>query len=155
MASLLIILHALAAVVWVGGLIFAFTVLRPAVDEQEVPVKMTLLAAIFRRFFVWVWHAVVILPASGYALVFLTFGGLAGAGPAVHIMQGLGWLMTVLFLALFFGPYPPFRRAVAAADWPTAATHLPRIRRIILINIVLGALTVAVGAAARFWGFSP
>ena len=150
MASLLIILHALAAVVWVGGLIFAFTVLRPAVDEQEVPVKMTLLAAIFRRFFVWVWHAVVILPASGYALLFLTGGGFA-----VHLMQALGWAMIVLFLALFFGPYPPFRRAVAAADWPTAATHLPRIRRIILINIVLGVLTVGVGASARFWGFSP
>ena len=152
MASLLIILHALAAVIWVGGLIFAFTVLRPSVDEQEVPVKMTLLAAIFRRFFVWVWAAVVVLPASGYALGFLTFGGFAGAGLAVHLMQGLGWVMIALFVILFTVPYPPFRKAVAAADWPTAAVHLPRIRRIILINIVLGALTVAVGASARFWG---
>ena len=152
MVPVLIVLHVLAAVVWVGGMVFAYTVLRPSVDEQEVPVKMTLLAAIFRRFFVWVWHAVVILPASGYGLMFSMHGGFAGTGPAVHLMQGLGWLMIALFLALFFGPYPPFRRAVAAEAWPEAAVHLPRIRRIILANLVLGVITVAVGAAGRFWG---
>ena len=148
----LIILHVLAAVIWVGGMVFAYTVLRPSVDEQDVPVKMTLLAAIFRRFFLWVWHAVVILPASGYALMILMYGGFAGAGPAAHLMQGLGWVMIALFLALFFGPYPPFRRAVAAETWPEAAVHLPRIRRIILANLVLGVITVAVGASAQFWG---
>ena len=152
MIPVLTALHALSAVVWVGGMVFAFMVLRPTVDTLDVPTKMTVLAGIFRRFFIWVWHAVVILPATGYALMFTTFGGFAGSAPYIHIMQGISWIMTALFLFLFFGPYPPFRKAVVAADWPQAAVHLPLIRRLIAVNLVLGIITVALGAGGRYWG---
>ena len=79
-----------------------------------------------------------------------TIGGFAGSGAHIHLMQGLGWVMIVLYLYMVFGPYPPFRRAVGAADWPEAARHLPRIRRIIAVNLVLGLITVVAGAAGRF-----
>ena len=146
----LIVLHVLSAVIWVGGMVFAYTFLRPSVDEMEPAQKLSLLAAIFRRFFLWVWHAVVILPATGYAMMFMLYGGFKGAGVNLHLMQGLGWVMIALFVFMFFGPYPPFRKAVAETNWPEAASHLPRIRRIIAINLVLGLITVAVGAAGRF-----
>lgn len=144
-----IVLHVLLAVIWVGGMLFAYMVLRPAVDEMEPPHKLSLLAAIFRRFFVWVWHAVVILPATGYIMLFMVYGGFAGAGIHLHLMQGLGLVMIALFIFMFFGPYPPFRKAVAETNWPEAARHLPRIRRIIAINLVLGLITVALGAVGR------
>ena len=144
--TVLIVLHILSAVIWVGGMVFAYMVLRPSVDEMEPAHKLSLLAAIFRRFFRWVWHAVVILPATGYALLFTVYGNLNH----FHLMQSLGWVMIALFIFMFFGPYPPFRQAVVQADWPEAARHLPRIRRIIAINLVLGVITVAVGAAGRF-----
>ncbi|MBT3359467.1 MAG: hypothetical protein HN403_07555 [Rhodospirillales bacterium] len=146
----LVVLHVLFAVIWVGGMVFAYMVLRPSVDEMEPPQKLSLLAAIFRRFFLWVWHAVVILPATGYALLFMVYGGFAGVGLYLHLMQGLGLVMIALFVYLFFGPYPPFRQAVAEANWPEAAKHLPGVRRIIAINLVLGLITVAVGASGRF-----
>jgi uncharacterized membrane protein len=149
--AVLIAVHLLAAVVWVGGMAFAYTVLRPSVDATlEPPQKLAVLAAVFRRFFVWVWHAVVLLPLTGYIMLAAIGGGFAGSRPYIHLMQGLGWVMIVLFIAMVFGPYRPFRRAVAAADWPEAARHLPRVRRIIGINLVLGLITVAVGATGRF-----
>ncbi|MDX9859771.1 MAG: CopD family protein [Rhodospirillales bacterium] len=146
----LIALHALAAAVWVGGMVFAYTVLRPSVDVMEAPHKMTLLAAVFRRFFVWVWHAVIVLPVTGYVMMFALYNGFAGSGGHIHLMQGLAWVMTALFLYMVLGPYPAFRRAVTAADWADAARHLPRIRRIIGINLVLGVITVVAGSAGRF-----
>jgi len=148
--AVLIALHALAAVVWVGGMIFAYMVLRPAVDALEPPARMALLAGVFRRFFIWVWHAVVLLPVTGYILMFALYNGFAGSGGHIHLMQGLGWAMTALFLYMVFGPYPTFRRAVAAADWAEAARHLPRIRRVIGINLILGLITVVAGSAGRF-----
>lgn len=35
-------------------------------------------------------------------MLFLYFGGFAGAALHVHLMQGIGTLMMVLFLYLFF-----------------------------------------------------
>ena len=152
MLSLLTVLHVLVAIVWMGGMVFAYTVLRPTIDGFEAPVKMAVLAGIFRRFFAWVWCAVVVLPVTGYLLIDLLYGEFFGAGTAVNLMQGIGWTMIVLFLVLFFGPYPPFRKAVAAEDWPGAAVHLPRIRRIILINLILGIAITVIGAGGRYWG---
>lgn len=150
--SVLVVLHVLSAVIWVGGMVFAYMILRPSVDEMEPPHKLSLLAAVFRRFFLWVWHAAVILPATGYALMFMVYGGFAGSGMGIHLMQGLGLVMIALFVFMFFGPYPPFRQAVAQTDWPEAAKHLPQIRRIIGINLILGLITVTIGASSRFWG---
>lgn len=148
--AVLMALHALGAVVWVGGMFFAYMVLRPSVDAMEPPHRLSLLAAVFRRFFIWVWHAVVVLPVTGYVVLFALYNGFAGAGGHIHLMQGLAWVMIALFVYMVFGPYPPFRRAVAAADWPQAARHLPRIRRIIGINLILGLITVVAGSAGRF-----
>lgn len=149
--ALLVVLHLLATVIWVGGMAFAYTVLRPSVDGLlEPPQRLAVLAAVFRRFFLWVWHAVVLLPLTGYIMIEAFYGGMAGSRPYIHMMQGLGWVMIALFLYMVFGPYAPFRRAVAAENWPEAARHLPRVRRIIGINLILGAITIAIGAGGRF-----
>jgi uncharacterized membrane protein len=96
--------------------------------------------------------AVLLLPASGYSMVFTVFGGFASAGLHIHLMQGIGWLMIALFVWLFHGPWLAFKRAVDAEDWPTAGTSLDRIRQIISINLPLGLIVVLIGASGRFWG---
>jgi uncharacterized membrane protein len=153
--AILIALHALFAAIWVGGLAFAYMVLRPSVDVMPPPERLSLLARIFRRWFVWIWHAVVIIPLTGYLVMFMLYGGFAGADGFIHLMQGMGWIMVIAFLALFFGPYPAFRRAVAAEDWAGAAPRLKSMRRIIAFNLVLGLATVAVGAGGRYWEAFP
>jgi uncharacterized membrane protein len=48
-------------------------------------------------------------------------------------------------------PWRRFRHAVASEALPEAAVALDQIRRIVAINLVLGILTVLVGASGRFW----
>ncbi len=84
-------------------------------------------------------------------MVFETFGGFAGVKPHVHIMQGIGWVMIALYVWLFHGPWLKLKRAVAASDWATAASHLNRIRQIIMVNLPLGLVVVMVGASGRYW----
>ena len=84
-------------------------------------------------------------------MMFLHFGGFAGAGLHIHLMQGTGILMMLLFLHLFFGPWRRFGHAVEREAFPEAAKELDQIRRIVAINLVLGLLTVIVGASGRFW----
>ena len=84
-------------------------------------------------------------------MLFLRFGGFAGAGLHIQIMQATGLLMMLLFLHLFFAPWRRFSRAVAAGALADAAAALDQIRRIVAINLVLGVITVAAGASGRFW----
>src|SRR6478735_7126285 len=65
----------------------------------------------------WVWLAILLLLASGYWMLFTTFGGFVGAGPYIHLMQMIGWLMIALFVWLFHGPWLSFKRVVDSEDW--------------------------------------
>jgi uncharacterized membrane protein len=149
--TVLVALHILAAVIWVGGMFFAYMVLRPAAGPLEPPVRLGLWARVFGRFFLWVWASIVALLASGYATLFVHFGGFAAAPLHVNLMQATGILMMLLFLHLYFAPWRRFSRAVEAGAWPDAGAQLNQIRRIVAINLVLGLITVAVGASGRFW----
>jgi len=149
--SIAILFHLLAALIWVGGMFFAHQVLRPvAVVQLEPPQRLPLWAGCFDRFFVWVWVAIMALLVSGYWMLSEVFGGMAGAGVHIHVMQGLGWVMMALFAWLYFVPYRRLRAAVTAQDWPTGGHNLNLIRRVVGINLILGLITSVVGAAGRY-----
>ncbi len=148
-----IVLHVLSAAVWVGGMFFAYMALRPAAASLlEPPQRLPLWAGTFARFFPWVWAAIVLLLGSGYWMIFSVFGGMGNIGIYVHVMNGLGILMMLLFFHVFFAPFRRLKRAVAAQDWPAGAKALAQIRILIGINLMLGLLTIAVGAGGRYWG---
>jgi uncharacterized membrane protein len=146
--ALLIALHVLAVVVWVGGMFFAYMVLRQSAGPLEPEARLMLWYRVFRRFFPWVWSSIVLLLAS---MIFLYFGGFAGAGLYIHVMQGIGIVMILLFLHLFFVSWRRFSDAVERLHFPEAVTHLGQIRRVVAANLVLGLLTIIVGASGRFW----
>ena len=135
--SVLIVLHALAAVVWVGGMFFAYLVLRPAAGPLEAPVRFALWRRALGRFFPWVWASVAVLLASGYAMLFLHFGGFAGAGVHIHLMQVTGIVMMLLFMHMYFAPWPRFESgycsssclAIADISASAVSTATPSFRR--------------------------
>jgi uncharacterized membrane protein len=144
-------LHALSATLWIGGMFFAYQVLRPvAAGQLDPPQRLRLWSGVFARFFPWVWLFVIVLPASGYWLAFGVFGGLGGLGLHVHVMQALGWLMIGLFLHLYFAPFRRLKESVITEDWPEAGRQLNQIRRIVGMNLGLGLVVVAVAAGGRY-----
>jgi uncharacterized membrane protein len=150
--SIALIVHTLSAVVWVGGMFFAHQALRPAAAALEPAPRLLLWSRVLGRFFAWVIAAIVLLLASGYALIFLVFGGFAGVGIHVHLMQGIGILMMLLFFHLYFAPWRRFQTAVAGQDWAKAGRQLGQIRTIVTINLILGLIVVAIGSSGRYWG---
>lgn len=152
MISIATALHALAAVVWVGGMFFAYMAMRPAVGPLAPAERLALWRRTFDRFFLWVWASIAVLLVTGYWIVFGELGGFGGAGAHIHIMQAVGLLMIALFLHLWFAPFGRLRKALAASDLKTAAVQIDQIRMIVGINLVLGLVTVAIGASGRYWG---
>ena len=146
--SLVYTLHVLSALVWVGGMFFAWMVLRPAaVKALEGPARLKLWVEVFQGFFRWVWIAVVLLPISGVGMIHLQYSGFEAAPRYVQIMMGLYLVMTALFIRIQALMLPELRTAVAAQDWPTGAAVLGRIRRLVGINLIVGLALVAIAAA--------
>ncbi|MCL6308630.1 DUF2269 family protein [Pseudomonas syringae] len=142
-------LHLLAALVWVGGMFFAWMVLRPAVIAAlEGPSRLKVWVQVFPRFFVWVWAAVVLLPITGIGMIQLNFTGFETAPRYVQIMMGLYVVMVALFLRIQSLQLPELRRAVEAEQWAEGAAALGNIRRLVGINLIIG-LAVVMLAAAR------
>jgi len=147
----LLALHLLSAVFWVGGMAFAYWVLRPAAGALDPPVRLPLWRRVFEKFLPWVGIAIAVLLASGYAMMEKFFGGFAGAPTYVNVMQGLGILMLLLYLHLYFAPWKRFRRALDQGALPDAGKALNQIRQIVAINLALGIIVVIVGGTGRYW----
>ncbi|POR67561.1 CopD family protein [Pseudomonas syringae] len=142
-------LHLLAALVWVGGMFFAWMVLRPAVIAAlEGPSRLKVWVQVFPRFFAWVWAAVVLLPITGIGMIQLNFTGFETAPRYVQIMMGLYVVMVALFLRIQSLQLPELRRAVEAEQWAEGAAALGNIHSLVGINLIIG-LAVVMLAAAR------
>jgi uncharacterized membrane protein len=151
-AAIAVILHALSAVVWVGGMFFAHQALRPAAVVLEPGPRLMLWARVLGRFFAWVIGAVVLLLVSGFAMVFDVFGGFGGLGLYIQLMMGIGIVMMLLFFHLYFAPWRRFQAAVGRQDWAEGGRQLGQIRSIVTLNLILGLIVVGIGASGRYWG---
>ena len=146
--SLAYSLHLLAALIWVGGMFFAWMILRPAaVTALEGPVRLKLWVEVFQRFFVWVWLAVVILPISGVGLLQMRFSGFETAPRYVQIMMGLYIVMVALFIRIQSLQLPELRKAVQDQQWAAGAAVMGRIRRLVGCHLIVGLVLVAIAAA--------
>ena len=142
--SVSLVLHLLAAMLWIGGMAFAHFALRPAaIATLAPPQRLPLMSAAIGRFFRMVMGAVVVLLATGLHLVF-AHGGFAAARPGIHIMYTGALVMIVIFGYIAHGCYPKMRRHVEAQEWPAAAARLDTIRKLVVVNLVLGVLIVTV-----------
>ncbi len=148
---LLLAAHLLAAVFWVGGMAFAYTMLRPAAGALDPPVRLPLWRRVFASFLPWVGVSIVTLLVSGFAMIFLMFGSPSQAPPYVNAMMAIGIVMMLLYFHLLFAPWRRFREALDRGATPDAARYLGQIRMIVAINLLLGTLTLIIGGTGRYW----
>jgi uncharacterized membrane protein len=144
--------HVLAAVIWVGGMFFAYAILRPSAGPLEPGVRLALWGRVLSRFFPWVWLSVAALVVSGVAMIALDATGASATSTLVRLMMALGLVMIAIYVWVYFAPWQRLRRAVSTSDWVTADQHLQRVRVLIGLNLGLGLLTVVAGISALLYG---
>lgn len=139
---LMLFLHVVGVVVWVGGMAFAWLCLRPAAMQLPPDRRLALWATVLHGFFPLVWIAIGLILVSGFAM--LVEVGFGGAPIAWHVMALTGLVMVGVFVSIWFGPWPRMRQAVAAEDWARAAVAMNLIRQRVGFNLVLGVVTMAI-----------
>lgn len=146
--SIALALHVLAFTVWVGGMFFAHQALRPAaVSTLEPPHRLRLWRATFAKFFPWVWLCVAVTLISGLWMMFQ----FPKPPVFIHIMMGLGIIMMLLFMHVFFAPYNRLKKAVTEERWEDGGKSLAQIRMLIGINLSMGLITIVIGTAGKFF----
>jgi len=140
--NVLVLIHLMAVIVWIGGMFFAHFCLRPVAAAQlQPPQRLPLLAAVLGKFFKFVGLALLLLWGSGL----IRF---AQAGPAIpanwHAMAALALVMTLIFGVIVLRDYRRMRAALKIQDWPSAGKAMNAIRSLVLTNLVLGFITVIV-----------
>jgi uncharacterized membrane protein len=146
--QLLILVHLLGAIAWIGGMFFAYFCLRPAaVEVLDGPQRLSLWSATLRRFLRYMAIAITLILATGLAM--LLQSGFASAPIGWHVMLALGLVMTAVFVYVHAALYPRLRTEVAAQAWPAAGRVLNDIRRLVAVNLALGVCVVVAAVSAR------
>ena len=145
---LLFLIHLLAAVVWVGGMVFVLFCLRPAaISVLPPPQRIPLMHAALLRFFKFVVMAIALLLATGGAMIFTV--GAKNMPVAWMWMVGLGVVMMSVFFHLRAVPFARLGKCVETQDWPVAASQLERLRLGVLLNLAIGLAIFAVMKLGR------
>ena len=143
------LLHLIAGIVWMGGMTFMLFALRPAaMASMEPQPRAVFMGQVWKRFYVWVLVAIVVLFATGTHLYTATFRAVrlaTGSGSVPlgwNVMLVLGITMMLVFGHIYFAGFKKYKRAVAAAEWPLAAKASGLIHKMTLLNFALGWLAI-------------
>jgi len=145
-----ITLHLLAALIWVGGMFFAYMAMRPASQFLEPAMQLTLWSNTLKHFFPWVWFSIISILVSGFWLIAVS-GGMGDVGSHVHVMLLLGIIMILMFMHVFFAPYKKLIQSVQSEDWKTGTKALSQIRFLIFINLTVGLFVTFIGSAGQYY----
>jgi uncharacterized membrane protein len=140
MRSLFLFFHLAGAIFWMGGMAFMVMALRPELGTLQPPLRLPLVLAVLRRFFVVVAVSVALLLATGVVLLLQAPRGATPTG--WNAMAGLGILMMLVFGHIFFGPWRRLKQAVAAQDWPEGGKRVNQIALLVKFNLALGWVAI-------------
>ncbi len=156
MYSTLVILHILAAVSWIGGMIFLSLVLAPLVRSRKAaPEFMALFRSAALRFRPIVWGAMAILLITGPIL--LSHRGIHMMTPAawpgvvlVKLMLVAALVVLTLLHDLILGPkvsrvsaIPASQRTAGEQMVFKTARWLPRVSLLIALAVLMTAVILA------------
>ena len=135
--ALAIIFHLVAINIWIGGMFFIIMVLGKVVSTLEVTEQHAFWQQTLKRFFFWVWLAVIGLLSTGVGMIIYRFGSLANTSWYVLVMASLGISMVVVFMVIYFVFYRNFKREFYSGNIEGSRQQLRIIRRLGIVNMVL------------------
>ena len=142
--------HTLATIVWLGALFFLCVVFRPGSDGLAPAVALPLWDRILTRFFLWASFGIAGILISGILMVFLEFGGFSGVPMLHRVNTFFGIPAIVLYGYLCFVPWRRFRSAISAFDLIAAEKSLGQFRILTPIILSLGFVASIVSVAGRY-----
>lgn len=106
---------------------------------------------LLKRFFQWIWLAILVLLVSDGWMIYNIFGGIAYTPIYVVIMMAIALMMIVVFLWIFYRPYRYYQQAYQLQDISACQQQLASIRLLAKLNMGLGfCVVLVIGGGPHF-----
>lgn len=149
-STLIIFLHVLSAIIWIGGMIvIRFAVHYSMQNIEEPKIKLGRTLENLKRFFSMVIPSIIILLIT--AIIMILALGFKGTDLYKFIItKEIIWtIMTIIFIVIYIKRNKA-QKAFDNGDFATAKNQLtPLAKYLIPINIVLGLIAVILGITLR------
>ena len=148
--TIIVFLHVLSAVIWVGGMISIRFIVHYAIGQmQDQSIKLSIILTVLNRFFKVVWILLVILIVT--AVLMIIGFGFKGTDLASisHIKEGIYTLMVFIFIIAVLK-----RRKAQVLfnqnDLEKCKNNLLLISTYLIpLNIILGIVSIYLGITLR------
>lgn len=149
-STLIVFLHIISAIIWVGGMIVIRFAVHYSMQEIEEPkIKLGRTLENLRRFFNMVIPSIALLLIT--AIIMILALGFKGT-PLYNyvILKEIIWtVMTIIFVVIYIKRNKA-QKAFNNGEFPVAKKHLePLAKYLIPTNIVLGLIAVILGITLR------
>jgi len=149
-SSIIVFLHVISAVIWVGGMIAIRLAVHYSIQEIEDPkIKLGRTLENLRRFFNMVIPAIIILLLT--AIIMIVALGFKGTPLYSFVIakEAIWTIMTIVFIIIFIKRVRA-QKAFNKGDFPLAKAKLqPIANYLIPLNIVLGLIAIYLGITLR------
>ena len=149
-SSIIVFLHVISAVIWVGGMIaIRFAVHYSIQNIEEPKIKLARTLELLKRFFSMVIPAILTLLIT--AIIMIIALGFKGTELySVVIVKEVIWtIMTLIFITIFIKRNKA-QKAFDSGNFASAKNNLlPIATYFIPINIVLGLIAIFLGITLR------
>jgi uncharacterized membrane protein len=140
--GILLSLHLMAAVVWIGGVFFMTIIMRAVVSDFDAPERIKVMSRVFKYFFQWVWVAIAIILITGFSIIFGVYEGYGNLPwmhfKRIHLMTVIGLIMSVIFTYIYTGPFKGLQKAMRAKDSSAIQKNVKLIRLFGMVQLILG-----------------
>jgi len=149
-SSIIVFLHVISAVIWVGGMIAIRLAVHYSMQEIEEPkIKLGRTLESLRRFFNMVIPSILILLLT--AIIMIIALGFKGTSLySVVIAKEVIWtIMTIVFIIIYIKRNQA-QNAFDKGEFPLAKAKLQPIANFLIpLNIVLGVVAIYLGVTLR------
>lgn len=151
--GLVLAIHILAVIIWLGGLFFLVVVLGPSAKSLDAAAASSFWYGTLSRSLAWGWLSLALIVVTGVAMVFLVFGGY-GYIPNIHrVNMAIGIPAIALYGYVYLVPWRQFSRAVRSNDRVVAAKKLRQVRTLLATILVLALSAAFTSALGRYYNF--
>jgi uncharacterized membrane protein len=151
--GLVLAIHILAVIIWLGGLFFLVAVLGPTAESLDAAGASSLWYRTLSRSLAWGWLSLVLIVATGVAMVFLVFGGY-GYIPNIHrVNMALGIPAIALYGYVYLMPRRQLGRSVRSNDRVVMAKKRHQVRTLLSTILALALSAAFMSTLGRYYSF--
>ncbi|WP_292654534.1 hypothetical protein [Nitratifractor sp.] len=149
-AHLIVFIHVLGAIIWIGGMIAVRVAVHPVMQSIEDPgIKLGKTLEITARLFNLVMIFVILIVVTGLIMA-IALGGHQGPDKAIFIFKEIIWTVMALNYTYMYIKRIRAQRRFNAGDLAGAKALVANIPNLLLpINIALGLVAVWLGISLR------